>query len=57
MRPLPSLVVRVVVALHIYSTIVQYLQLVFTIFEVLEGPMRGGDELETSNRSERHLEP
>jgi hypothetical protein len=29
--------------------ILQYLQLVFTIFEVLEGPIHGGNELETSN--------
>jgi hypothetical protein len=27
----------------------QYLLLVFTIFEVLEGPIHGGSELETSN--------
>jgi hypothetical protein len=51
MRPLSSCVVRVVAALHIYLTLVQYLQLVFTIFEVLEGSMHGGNELETSNRS------
>jgi hypothetical protein len=32
-----------------YRTIVQYLLLVFTIFEALEGPIYGGNELETSN--------
>jgi hypothetical protein len=29
--------------------IVQYLPLLFTIFEVLEGPIHGGNELETPN--------
>jgi hypothetical protein len=32
-----------------YSTTVQYLLLVFTVFEVLECPIHGGNELETSN--------
>jgi hypothetical protein len=32
-----------------YGTIVQYLLLVFAIFEVLEGPTHGSNELETSN--------
>jgi hypothetical protein len=32
-----------------YWTIVQYLLLFFTIFEVLEGLIHGGNELETSN--------
>jgi hypothetical protein len=32
-----------------YRTIVQYFLLVFTIFEVLEGPIHGGNELELSN--------
>jgi hypothetical protein len=32
-----------------YRTIVQYLLLLFTIFEVLEGPVHGKNELETSN--------
>jgi hypothetical protein len=36
---------------------VPYLLLVFTIFEVLEGPIHGGNELETSNCNERHNEP
>jgi hypothetical protein len=36
---------------------VQYLLLVFIIFEVLEGPIHGGNELETSNCNERHTEP
>jgi hypothetical protein len=40
-----------------HRTIVQYLLLVFTIFEVLEGPMHGGNELETSNCNSRHNEP
>jgi hypothetical protein len=30
--------------------------LVFTIFEVLEGPIQGGNELETSNCNLRHNE-
>jgi hypothetical protein len=34
-----------------------YLLLVFTIFEVLEGPIREGNELETSNCNLRHNEP
>jgi hypothetical protein len=33
---------------------VQYLLLVFTIFEILEGPINGGNELETSNCKDRH---
>jgi hypothetical protein len=32
-----------------YLTIVQYLLPVFTILEVLECPIHGGNELETSN--------
>jgi hypothetical protein len=32
-----------------YLTILQYLLLAFTIFEVLEGQIHGGNELETSN--------
>jgi hypothetical protein len=36
---------------------VQYLLLVFTIFEVLEGPIHEGIELETSNCNSRHNEP
>jgi hypothetical protein len=40
-----------------YWTIVQHLLLVFTIFEVLEGPIHGGNELETSNCNLRHSEP
>jgi hypothetical protein len=32
-----------------------YLLLIFTIFEVLEGPIHGGNEQETSNRNERHI--
>jgi hypothetical protein len=32
-----------------YLTIVQYLLLVFTLFEILEGQMHGGNELEASN--------
>jgi hypothetical protein len=36
---------------------VQLLLLVFTIFEVLEGPIHGGNELETSNCNSRHNEP
>jgi hypothetical protein len=39
-----------------YRTTVQYSQLVFTIFEVLEGPTHGGNELETSNRNQRNKE-
>jgi hypothetical protein len=31
-----------------YGTIVHHLLLVFTIFEILEGSMHGGNELETS---------
>jgi hypothetical protein len=33
----------------IYSTMVQCLLLVFTVFQVLEGPIHGGNELETTN--------
>jgi hypothetical protein len=33
----------------------QYLLLVFTIFEVLEGQIHGENELKTSNRNERHI--
>jgi hypothetical protein len=40
-----------------YLTMVQLLLLVFTIFEVLEGPIHGGNELETSNCNSRHNEP
>jgi hypothetical protein len=36
---------------------VQFLLLVFTVFEVLEGPIHGGNELETSNCNSRHNEP
>jgi hypothetical protein len=32
-----------------HYTILKYLLLVFTIFEVLEGPIHGGNDLETSN--------
>jgi hypothetical protein len=32
-----------------YCPIAQYLLIVFTIFDVLEGPIHGGNELETSN--------
>jgi hypothetical protein len=40
-----------------WTNIVQYLLLVFTIFEVLEGPIHGGKELEMSNCKYRHTEP
>jgi hypothetical protein len=36
---------------------VKYSLLVFTIFEGLEGPIHGGDELETFNCNYRHTEP
>jgi hypothetical protein len=40
-----------VAALNIlnHRAIVQYLLLAFNIFEVLEGPIHGGNELERSN--------
>jgi hypothetical protein len=38
-------------------TVLIYLLLVFTIFEVLKGPIHGGNELETSNCNERHSDP
>jgi hypothetical protein len=40
-----------------YRTIVQYLLLVFTILEGLEGPVHGGNELVTTNCNYRHNEP
>jgi hypothetical protein len=40
-----------------HGAAVQYLLLVFTIFEVLEGPIHGGDELELPNCNKRHHEP
>jgi hypothetical protein len=39
-----------------YWTHVQYLLPVFTLFEVLEGPIHGGIELGTSNCNYRHEE-
>jgi hypothetical protein len=40
-----------------YRTLVQYLLLVSNIFEVLDVPIHGGNELETFNCNERHNEP
>jgi hypothetical protein len=37
-----------------YLTVVQYVLPVFTIFEVLEGPMHGNNDLEASNCKLRH---
>jgi hypothetical protein len=36
---------------------VQYVLLVFTMFEVLERPIHEGHQLEMSNRNERYHEP
>jgi hypothetical protein len=36
---------------------VQYVLLVFTMFEVLEGPIHEGPQLEMSNCNERYNEP
>jgi hypothetical protein len=36
---------------------VQYFIFVFTIFKVLEGPIHGGNEIDTSNCNQRYYEP